>query len=72
MFVDKNRGMAVLMGERDNKKDIDKRKRSLIKEKMKYGKDVVEEVELNWGHYFAKVAIQYMLSIFIHYYYQQV
>ena len=55
MFVDTNRGMAVLTGEKDNKKAIDKRKKNLIKEKLKYGKDVVEEVELSWDHYYAKV-----------------
>ena len=43
------------MGEKDNKKAIDKRKKNLIKEKLKYGKDVVEEVELSWDHYYAKV-----------------
>ena len=62
MFVDTNRGMAVLMGEKDNKKAIDKRKKNLIKEKLKYGKDVVEEVELSWDHYYAKVESQIKLG----------
>ena len=55
MFVDTNRGMAVVMGEKDNKKAIDKRKKSLIKEKLKYGKAVEQEVELGWDHYYEKV-----------------
>ena len=58
MFVDKNRGMAVLMGEKDNKKAIDKRRKNLIKEKQKYGKsagDLEDEVDLNWDHYYTKV-----------------
>ena len=59
MFVDKSRGMAVLMGEKDNKKALDKRKKNLIKEKMKYGKssrdDEIDEVDLNWEHYYNKV-----------------
>ena len=51
--------MAVLMGEKDNKKALDKRKKNLIKEKMKYGKssrdDEIDEVDLNWEHYYNKV-----------------
>ena len=58
MFVDTNRGMAVTMGEKDNKKAIDKRKKNLIKEQLKYGKGVAEEVELSWDHYYAKVECQ--------------
>ena len=50
------------MGEKDNKKAIDKRKKNLIKEKLKYGKDVVEEVELSWDHYYAKVKSQIKLG----------
>ena len=53
--MDTNRGMAVVMGEKDNKKAIDKRKKSLIKEKLKYGKAVEQEVELGWDHYYEKV-----------------
>ena len=59
MFVDKSRGMAVVMGEKDNKQAIKKREKDLIKEKMKYGKGVgenkEEEIELNWEHYYNKV-----------------
>ena len=59
MFVDKNRGIAVVMGEKDNKKAIDMMKKNLIKEKMKYGKgagdDYENEAELNWEHYYTKV-----------------
>ena len=61
MFVDTNRGMAVVMGEKDNKKAIDKRKKNLIKEKIKYGKEVEEEVDLGWDHYYEKVTM--VLSI---------
>ena len=51
-----------MTGEKDNKKAIDKRKKKLIKEKLKYGKDVVEEVELSWEHYYAKVKSQINLG----------
>ena len=56
MFIDKNRGVSVVMGEKDNKTVIDKRKKNLIKEKLKFGKSCFEEeVELNWDHYYTKV-----------------
>jgi hypothetical protein len=59
MFVDKSRGIAVVMGEKDNKKAIDTMKKNLIKEKMKYGKgtedDYEQKSELQWEHYYAKV-----------------
>ena len=57
--MDKNRGIAVVMGEKDNKKAIDMMKKDLINEKMKYGKGAGEdyegEAELNWEHYYTKV-----------------
>ena len=57
MFVDKSRGISVVMGEKDNKTAMEKRKKNLIKEKLKFGKtcNMEEEVELNWDHYFTKV-----------------
>ena len=59
MFVDKNRGISVVMGEKDNKMAMDKRKKNLIKEKLKYGKNCFEEeVELKWEHYYTKVEFQ--------------
>ena len=67
MFVDKNRGISVVMGEVDNKKAMDKRKKALIKESLKYGKNVLQdEVELNWEHYYTKVSkAVLMLSSFM-------
>ena len=35
MFVDKNRAMAVVLGEKDNKDVLEKRKRSEKRERMK-------------------------------------
>ena len=35
MFVDTNRAMAVVLGEKDNKEVLEKRKRSEKKERMK-------------------------------------
>ena len=56
MFVDKSRGISVVMGEIDNKKAMDKRKKALIKEGLKYGTNCnEEEVDLNWEHYYLKV-----------------
>ena len=59
MFVDTNRGMAVVMGEKDNKMAINKRKKNLMKEKLKYGtcggNEFEEEVALSWDHYYTKV-----------------
>ena len=60
MFVDKNRGMAVVMGETDNKKALDVRKRNIAKEKTKYGKAAAEDPEyeeltLSWEAYYNKV-----------------
>ena len=58
MFVDKSRGISVVMGEKDNKQAMDKRRKNLIKEKLKYGKSgIEEEVELKWDHYYTKVDI---------------
>ena len=58
MFVDKSRGISVVMGEKDNKQAMDKRRKNLIKEKLKYGKaGIEEEVELKWDHYYTKVDI---------------
>ena len=55
------------MGEVDNKKAMDKRKKALIKESLKYGKNVLQdEVELNWEHYYTKVSkAVLMLSSFM-------
>ena len=58
MFVDTNRGMAVVMGETDNKKALDQRKKKLLKEKRKYGLGANvgdEEVVLPWDSYYSKV-----------------
>ena len=62
MFVDKNRGMAVVMGETDNKKALDQRKKKIAKEKMKYGQGAgtgkeEEEVTLSWESYYTNVSI---------------
>ena len=58
MFVDKNRGISVVMGEKDNKQAMEKRRKNLIKERLKYGKaGIEEEVELKWDHYYTKVDI---------------
>ena len=60
MFVDKSRGISVVMGEIDNKKAMDKRKKALIKEGLKYGTNCnEEEVDLNWEHYYLKVKFLY-------------
>ena len=42
MFVDKSRGISVVMGEKDNKQAMEKRRKNLIKEKLKYGKSGIE------------------------------
>ena len=63
MFVDKNRAVAVVMGEKDNKTAIDKRKKTLVKEKMKYGVD--EEVELSWSYYYSQVLINARQKLFV-------
>ena len=60
MFVDTNRGMAVVMGETDNKKALDQRKKKIAKEKMKYGQGAgagneEEEITLSWESYYNKV-----------------
>jgi hypothetical protein len=60
MFVDKNRGMAVVMGEKDNKKAMEQRKKNIAKEKMKYGRGAgmgaeEDEITLSWESYYNKV-----------------
>ena len=58
MFVDKSRSIAVVMGEKDNKKAIDTMKKALIKKKMKYGAagdEYEEAAQLKWEEYYAKV-----------------
>ena len=59
MFVDKNRSVAVVMGEKDNKKAIDTMKKQKIMEKMKGGPgaevNYEEMVELKWEQYYEKV-----------------
>ena len=54
MVVDKNRGISVVMGEKDNKQAMDKRRKNLIKERLKYGKAGIEE-EVKWEHYYTEV-----------------
>ena len=65
MFVDKNRSVAVVMGEKDNKKAIDTMKKEKIMEKMKGGPGTgvnYEEVsELKWETYYEKVYILFVL-----------
>ena len=62
MFVDTNRGMAVVMGETDNKKALDQRKKKIAKEKMKYGQVAgsgieEDELTLSWESYYSNVNI---------------
>ena len=59
MFVDKNRSVAVVMGEQDNKKAINTMKKHMVMEKRKSegnGEAEYEDsVELQWEHYYEKV-----------------
>ena len=48
------------MGETDNKKALDQRKKQLLKEKRKYGLAEEEETQLSWESYYSKVDIQYI------------
>ena len=57
MFVDTSRAVNVTMGETDNKKALDQRKKQLMKEKRKYGlADPDEEAnKLSWEMFYDKV-----------------
>ena len=57
MFVDTSRAVNVTMGETDNKKALDQRKKQLLKEKRKYGlADPDEEAnKLSWEMFYDKV-----------------
>jgi len=55
LFVDKSRAVGVTMGETDNKKALDQRKKQLLKEKRKYGLAEEEETQLSWESYYSKV-----------------
>lgn len=55
LFVDKNRAVNVTMGETDNKKALDQRKKQLLKEKRKYGLEEDEEHKLPWEIYYNNV-----------------
>ena len=44
------------MGETDNKKALDQRKKQLLKEKRKYGLGEEEESQLSWDSYYLKVS----------------
>ena len=60
MFVDTSRAINVNLGETDNKKALDARKKQLLKEKKKYGLGDDEEIKLSWNlfheaaNYYAK------------------
>ena len=43
------------MGETDNKKALDQRKKQLAKEKRKYGLGDEEESHMSWEIYYSKV-----------------
>ena len=55
LFVDKNRAVGVTMGETDNKKALDQRKKQLLKEKRKYGLAEEDESQISWEIYYNKV-----------------
>ena len=53
------------MGETDNKKALDQRKKQLLKEKRKYGLAEEEETQLSWESYYSKVFYTFVfLQIF--------
>ena len=55
--MDKSRAVGVTMGETDNKKALDQRKKQLLKEMRKYGLAEEEETQLSWDSYYSKVFI---------------
>ena len=58
LFIDKNRAMGVNMGETDNKKALEARKKQLKKEKLKYGLAGIDEEEnkLPWEIFYSNVS----------------
>ena len=56
MFVDTSRAINVTMGETDNKKALDQRRKQLLKEKKKYGlaDPDDEEQKLSWDLFYTK------------------
>eukprot|EP00088_Acartia_fossae_P004922 TRINITY_DN12148_c0_g1_i2.p1 TRINITY_DN12148_c0_g1~~TRINITY_DN12148_c0_g1_i2.p1 ORF type:complete len:408 (-),score=114.41 TRINITY_DN12148_c0_g1_i2:72-1295(-) len=55
MFVDKSRAVAVVLGEKDNKDVLEKRKRSEKRERMKINREIEDDdVELSWRVYYRK------------------
>ena len=67
LFVDKSRAVGVTMGETDNKKALDQRKKQLLKEKRKYGLAEEEETQLSWESYYSKV---FNTFVFLQIFYQ--
>ena len=67
LFVDKNRAVGVTMGETDNKKALDQRKKQLLKEKRKYGLAEEDESQISWEIYYNKVIwcalLEYHLTV---------
>ena len=65
MFVDTSRAVNVAMGETDNKKALDQRKKQLMKEKRKYGlADPDEEAnKLSWEMFYDKVRCKSSMKV---------
>ena len=65
MFVDTSRAVNVTMGETDNKKALDQRKKQLMKEKRKYGlADPDEEAnKLSWEMFYDKVRCKSSMKV---------